>query len=460
MASVFRDDDAVAWLNRAISAYERGDLEAAQRSAARGQRLDPDNPHLALVAARIALDEGRADAIELHRRARRLRPDDTRIILGEAGALFQAGRGREAVSLLRSAVERSPGWIEGLRTIARLRWQLGDGVRCLDDLKALLARRPGDTLLWAVHAGAAARTMGHEAVLTIIESARRRVGRQPILDVLEAEALTELGRLIEADHAFKRVPASREIPVELIRIRHMLRSGRPEEAARLAERLLEQPGDAAVWPYLGTAWRMLDDARWGWLDDERLVAAVDLEWEAGSLADLAVVLRRLHTSAVHPYEQSLRGGTQTDGPLLARREPVLVHLRKVLTAAANRHAIALPHDPRHPMLRQCPSQVRITGSWSVRLQDAGHHVSHVHTHGWLSSAFYVSLPRSMAGSESKEGWLALGAPPAELGLGLGPVRHVEPRPGRLVLFPSIMWHGTLPFPAGERLTVAFDAVPV
>ncbi|HYD23379.1 MAG TPA: putative 2OG-Fe(II) oxygenase [Croceibacterium sp.] len=36
------------------------------------------------------------------------------------------------------------------------------------------------------------------------------------------------------------------------------------------------------------------------------------------------------------------------------------------------------------------------------------------------------------------------------------MRTIEPRPGRLVLFPSAMWHGTRPFPAGERLTVAFD----
>jgi len=25
-----------------------------------------------------------------------------------------------------------------------------------------------------------------------------------------------------------------------------------------------------------------------------------------------------------------------------------------------------------------------------------------------------------------------------------------------VLFPSTMWHATLPFPAGERLSIAFD----
>ena len=40
--------------------------------------------------------------------------------------------------------------------------------------------------------------------------------------------------------------------------------------------------------------------------------------------------------------------------------------------------------------------------------------------------------------------------------GLAPLQVIEPKPGRLVLFPSNMWHGTRPFPQGERLTVAFD----
>jgi hypothetical protein len=58
--------------------------------------------------------------------------------------------------------------------------------------------------------------------------------------------------------------------------------------------------------------------------------------------------------------------------------------------------------------------------------------------------------------QGHEGWLKLGEPQAELGLDLPPIRLVEPKPGRLVLFPATMWHGTEPFPAGERLTIAFD----
>jgi hypothetical protein len=45
-----------------------------------------------------------------------------------------------------------------------------------------------------------------------------------------------------------------------------------------------------------------------------------------------------------------------------------------------------------------------------------------------------------------------------LALNLDPLHMIRPQPGRLALFPSTMFHGTRPFPAGERMTVAFDVV--
>jgi hypothetical protein len=91
---------------------------------------------------------------------------------------------------------------------------------------------------------------------------------------------------------------------------------------------------------------------------------------------------------------------------------------------------------------------------SQRLSGQGRHVNHVHPAGWISSAFYVALPDEID-AEGPAGWLTLGEA-GELGLDLPPIRLVQPRPGRLVLFPSTLWHGTRPFEAGERLTVAFD----
>lgn len=109
------------------------------------------------------------------------------------------------------------------------------------------------------------------------------------------------------------------------------------------------------------------------------------------------------------------------------------------------------------VLRQTRSDYRIGEAWSVRLRAGGAHTSHIHPRGWLSTAFYVDLPRSGGGSE---GCLALGEPGVDLEVPLPAEHLVRPEAGRLVIFPSYMWHGTTPFRAeGERLTVAFDILP-
>ena len=100
-----------------------------------------------------------------------------------------------------------------------------------------------------------------------------------------------------------------------------------------------------------------------------------------------------------------------------------------------------------------------TGCWSVRLRPNGFHTDHVHPRGWLSSACYIQVPKAVK-SGGREGWIKFGEPGTPTGAPLSPERYIEPVAGRLVLFPSYMWHGTAPFSGDDhRMTVAFDVVP-
>jgi hypothetical protein len=94
------------------------------------------------------------------------------------------------------------------------------------------------------------------------------------------------------------------------------------------------------------------------------------------------------------------------------------------------------------------------------LRDCGFHTNHIHPEGWISSCYYVALPPAVEDTKCRQGWIKFGEPP--LGVTLkNPIRRaIQPRPGRLVLFPSYMWHGTVPFhDAMPRTTIAFDVVP-
>jgi hypothetical protein len=228
------------------------------------------------------------------------------------------------------------------------------------------------------------------------------------------------------------------------------------QAEAFASRHIGTPAAKIFWPYLALIWRSTGNRCVAWLDGAPpFMSAIDLDFSAAEISELADVLRTLHILRAPYPEQSVRGGTQTDRPLFFHPDPAIQSARRKITTAVRTYVDALPPaDPTHPLLAPRRNEILFEGSWSVRLKAKGFHASHTHVMGWISSAFYVALPEEPGPSPS--GWLALGTPPPEIGLDLQPYVTVEPRPGRLVLFPSTMWHSTFAFDAGERLTIAFD----
>ena len=148
----------------------------------------------------------------------------------------------------------------------------------------------------------------------------------------------------------------------------------------------------------------------------------------------------------------------------SRARPHQTHRRPLPTPPPDPNQMVCRHEQNAAFMAQAmgrlTGRVRLLGGWSVRLRGQGFHVNHVHPRGWLSSAFYVSLPPEV-GVDGDAGKLTFGVPDQKLGLDLAPRRIITPVAGRLALFPSYAWHGTVPFQSETpRLTAAFDALPV
>ena len=121
---------------------------------------------------------------------------------------------------------------------------------------------------------------------------------------------------------------------------------------------------------------------------------------------------------------------------------------------------AMKEDARHPLYRRRGREMEYSASWSSRLHDCGFHTNHVHPKGWISSCYYVALPDAVADAEGKQGWIKFGEPDFDAGLAGPDPPHDPAAGGPLVLFPSYMWHGTVPFRSQDaRTTIAFDVVP-
>jgi uncharacterized protein (TIGR02466 family) len=250
--------------------------------------------------------------------------------------------------------------------------------------------------------------------------------------------------------------------------RALLACGRPDEALLQAKLgTVQMPFNQRALAYLTLCWRMLGDERDEMLNDyERFVRVYDVpvpkqfDNSAEFNERLAGVLRSLHVGKRHPAEQTLRGGTQTSGDLFLRPEPEIRDLVTSLATCVQDYVRSLPQHKEHPLLVRRSGSFDFAASWSVRLGRSGYHTQHVHPLGWISSAYYVQVPPEISASAAEGGGIKFGEPDIDLGAKGAARRIIQPEVGRLVLFPSYMWHGTVPFESEEsRMTVAFDVVP-
>ena len=439
-------------LERSIDEHQE-----ALNSFDQAARLDPANARIAHGRARVALEAG-VPAEALFEQALRLAPSDGSALLGLIAARLVAGRGEYAEAELDRVLDRSPLWVEGHMQLAQLRSMLGKRELARSSLDRELQRDPSRTTLWRALFDFEVKSDNFDALDAAIERAKTVDVADPETLPYRAIAAAELKRTAEADRLFDENDAASGPALAIWKVRHLLRHGRTQQTLPIIDGELVGPAAAHMWPYAALAWRLLGDPRWNWLFSRgELIQSFDLTDDLPPLGRLAEVLRSIHSAKGEYLDQSVRGGTQTDGPLFCRVEPEIRALRSAIVDAVERYVAELPApDADHPLLSQRRDRrVRFAGSWSVWLREKGFHTSHVHPQGWLSSALYVDLPPD-AEDQPNAGWLQLGQPRPELDLQLDPLQLINPEPGRLVLFPSWMWHGTLPFPAGERLTVAFD----
>lgn len=421
---------------------------AFDTALAAGQPL----PKALIGRARVALERGESSAVGRFRDAHRVTGDDPVIVLGLADAL-EADGDPEGIAILADAVARHPDWIEGLERLAQMRAEAGDEAFADHYQPALSNAADPAPVRLSLARMLSAADLHAEAAATLAP-----LGDGDGIRILRAYYLGEAG---DAGAALALITGTEGADAALIAARLAITSGDFGRAdAALDGALADAPHSIAAWAHRELLWRVTGDDRAAWLSgQDGLVATRSLGLSGDEIAAVAALLRTLHRTRAFPIGQSLRGGTQTRGRLLLRQEPELRQLREALDAAIGDHVQSLPAvDPAHPLLKYRNQPFDIAGSWSVRLTAQGFHVSHIHPEGVLSSACYFNLPDGIADDPERAGWLEIGRPPPALRLALGPLAVIAPAPGRLVLFPSYLYHGTRPFASGERLSVAFDVV--
>ena len=382
------------------------------------------------------------------------RAPETQLVLGRA--LLASGQCEEALQAFDAALAARPDYAEAHRDRAQLIWMTtGDADRALERLNGLKPL-PGHLAIMA--ARVTADMLGPE------KGYRRLLADTDPDDPLTALTASDLAAAFDPEqalaHALTARRAAPDHPSFLIaEATARLGLGQAAEARALLERALRHaPHNQHALALHQTAIRL----QTGHDPASGLAVAHDIQTPDGwgsrkaFLRDLAMALKRLHGFQAEPFGQSIRGGAQA--PIDPRHvgDPVIDAAFRAFTPLIDAYVAGL--RPDEPMGARRAGGWRIIGAWSVLLPAGGKHIDHVHSQGWVSSAFYVETPE--AEDTPRAGWLRLGKPGVPTRPALESSAWIEPKPGRLALFPSYLWHGTEPFAGqGRRLSIAFDVQP-
>jgi tetratricopeptide (TPR) repeat protein len=398
-------------------------------------------------------------------------PELPRAEANRASVLQHLGRQEEALAALDRAIARDPMHLAAHHELNALLYRMGrdeDFLRSFDEV-AGQAAKPAPLMIGK--GGFLARTERYAEAVECFERAAAAEPKNPAAQNGLALALAALDRFEPAIAAHERSLALTpgDVQAQVNFAGTLLRVGDAARAVKLTQGAIEQvPHDQAALAVHELALRLGGDPRAETLADyDRHVQIFDLEPPDGFTdmaafnAALNAYLDTLHGDAREHIDQTLRRGTQTLDPLFDGDNPLIAALRRRIEEAVGAYVARMSDGEGHPLSSRRRDGFRFTGSWSSRLRDSGFHTNHVHPKGWISSCYYVALPDVVEGEEAKQGWIKFGEPSFRTSLERPVRRTVKPVAGRLVLFPSYMWHGTVPFASHEnRTTIAFDAIPV
>ncbi len=464
------DRDAEAWSLMGFILTNLSRLFEAEVAYRRSLDLTPNYglAHHNLGSVLVQMDRAE-EALAALERASALGTPEFELSFTRARALTLLYRVEEAELEYGKAVAARPGHLEAQMNLARLRFMRGDPhfTRGLADA---IAAAPDDLQLQALLCTLLSRAGRYELAESRIRGVFAAKGPLPQFRLLLAQMLLEVGRLQEAEtealEAVSAQPRDSE-GVDLV-VSILLSRGRAEDALPFiqaqrakepyrqnwlaheatAARLLGRPAYQDLFNYARFVRTCRPEPPRGWSSMRELNAAV-LE-----------ALKTRHRFAAHPFDQSLRNGSQTTRNLVADADPAIQALLRSFLEPVQMYLREMGSESAHPFTARNRGAAHIGESWSVQLRRGGYHVNHLHPKGWISSAYYVSVPEEVSDATLKSGWLKFGEPRYAVP-GAGADCLVQPESGLLVLFPSYMWHGTNAIHGSEtRTSVAFDALPM
>ena len=474
-AIVLLPDDRQTLMSLAIACAHCGDAEQAIRHYDRLLEMDPSVVDAITNRAKSLADTGRLELAEQElQRALRLNPEHAGAHNSLSVLLSRRGQQEAALESVHRAVELAPQSVSARFNLAALLSK-----RTSVELLAQAERAAREVLqLDLNHSGAmnclgiVLTKLGHmdEALQwagQAVESAPGEVAFSVSLGDLQVQ----MGLLDQAQLTYQealiRVPDSVENRRQLGIL--LLKKRQPESALEALDLALSlSPLDQRSIAHRAVALQQMN--HWDEADDYlgmyRHIHSVRLQLPDGfeSISqfnsELAKDIQEHSTLRWEPVGLAARNGGLTDELMLDDTHAIR-GLMSGIRLAIDELRHSLTPDPRDPFRCAIPDDDYELNSWATLVNEGGNIDTHIHEESWISGAYYVQLPASLGVNQDQpEGWIEFGRPHAEVPFPAnGRVRLLRPAAGRLFLFPSFLFHRTIPHRSDEqRISTSFDLI--
>jgi uncharacterized protein (TIGR02466 family) len=483
--------------NLGLVQQQRGRPDQALATYRRAFALQPDFPALLYNMGVVQDALGQlADAADSYRRATAGQPGFALAWFNLGSVLDRLRHTAEAIQAYRQAIAAEPGFVEAHANLGAALQTSGRHGEAIEAYRKALAIQPTATAWFSLATAQRDQGLLGEAAA----SYRQALALRP--DYADAhsnlgEILRDHGDMAAAVAAFRAAlaadPDHGEAHYNLGLLHHDM--GELAEAIPFFERARIRDGQARVLyclyrtrrygafrdrlasisaetrhdaPLVATL-SAHHAASFGVRDDYRFCPApldfvfhghIDLLSDPASrlLPDL---LRDVTHAEIEARRQGrLHHGIQSAGHLFRRSEPSFGQLAALIAEQVERYRARLAGE-NCVFARDFPPATVFASAWYVKMSRGGHLTSHIHETGWLSGVVYLAMPPG-----GPEGSQAGGIEFSTDGDGYPrehddfPRRTVLPVVGDIVLFPSSLFHRTIPFESNEaRICIAFDVKP-
>ena len=158
-----------------------------------------------------------------------------------------------------------------------------------------------------------------------------------------------------------------------------------------------------------------------------------------------------------PKERTTQNGYQTDSVLFEQNNKDIMTVKETIYSYIKRYLLDFK-DKDDLFIRNYPKLNKIEG-WCVFLKESGHQTSHNHPSGWLSGCLYLDIPKKLQNDQGSIEFSYHGYNFPILNPKISKLL-IKPTVGDLILFPSTLFHKTIPFSGKrDRVSIAFDIYP-